>query len=44
VEAVLSGFVGHTVVAAGKLVNLSGEGFGEELWLASLRVASDGER
>ena len=44
VEAVLSGFVDRTVVAAGKLVNLSGEGFGEELWLASLRVASDGDR
>jgi hypothetical protein len=44
VEAVLSGFVDRTVIAAGKLVNLSAEGFGEELWLASLRVASDGER
>jgi hypothetical protein len=44
VEPVLAGFVDRTVVAAGKLVDLSGEGFGEELWLARIRPASDGER
>lgn len=44
VEALLTGFVDRTVVAAGKLVDLSGEGFGEELWLASLRAVSDRER
>jgi hypothetical protein len=39
VEAVLSRFVDRPVVAAGKLVDLSGEELGEELWLASIRVA-----
>jgi hypothetical protein len=43
VEAVLAGFVDRTVIAMGKLVDLSGEGFGEELWLASIHVASDSE-
>jgi hypothetical protein len=43
VEPVLARFLDRTVVAAGKLVNLSGEGFGEELWLACIRPASDGE-
>jgi len=41
VEAVLDRFLDHTVVATGKLVELGGEGFGKELWLASIRVASD---
>lgn len=45
VEETLAGFVGRPVVASGKLVDLSGEGYGEELWLASIRTApSDRER
>jgi hypothetical protein len=39
VGAVLSRFVGRPAVATGKLVDLTGEGLGEELWLASIRVA-----
>ena len=42
-EAALGRFAGRPVVAAGKLVDLSGEGLGEELWLASIRLAT-GER
>jgi hypothetical protein len=41
VEAALAGFVGRTIVAEGKLVDLSGEGFGRELWLASIRAVSN---
>jgi hypothetical protein len=44
VEEVLAGFVDRTVVASGKLVDLSDEGFGKELWLASIRVVPGGER
>ena len=40
VEAVLSGFLDRAIIATGKLVNLSGEGFGNELWLASIRLAT----
>ncbi len=40
VEAVLGRFVDQPVVATGKLVDLSGEGLGEELWLASIRDAT----
>jgi hypothetical protein len=43
VEAVLARFLGRKIVATGKLVDLGGEGFGEELWLASIRPASDTE-
>jgi hypothetical protein len=39
VEAALTGLVDRTVLAAGKLVDLGGEGFGEELWLASIAPA-----
>jgi hypothetical protein len=43
VEAALAPFVGRRVVARGKLVDLSGEGYGRELWLASVAAASDRE-
>jgi hypothetical protein len=33
-EAALDRLVGHTVEIAGKLVELTGEGFGQELWIA----------
>jgi hypothetical protein len=44
VEHVLAGFVDLPVEASGKLVDLSGDGFGKELWLASIRLARDGVR
>jgi hypothetical protein len=37
VEDVLADFVDRPVAATGKLVDLSEEGFAEELWLASIR-------
>ena len=40
VETVLRRFVDRAVVATGKLVDLSGEGLGEELWLAFIRDAT----
>jgi hypothetical protein len=43
VEAMLVGFLDRKIVASGKLVDLSGEGFSKELWLASLRLTSDSE-
>jgi hypothetical protein len=42
-EPVLARFVDRPVVATGKLVDLSDEGFGDELWLASIRPAPNGE-
>jgi hypothetical protein len=39
-DATLAPLEGLWVVAMGKLVDLSGEGFGEELWLASIDGAS----
>jgi hypothetical protein len=35
----LAAFVGHKVVVDGKLVDLSAEGFGKELWIGSIRKA-----
>lgn len=35
-ERTLAPFVGRRVVATGKLVDLSSEGYGIELWLASI--------
>jgi hypothetical protein len=35
-ERRLAPFVGRRVLATGKLVDLSGEGYGMELWLASI--------
>jgi len=43
VEALLARFLDHKIVATGKLVDLGGEGFGKELWLASIRLSSDAE-
>ena len=40
VEAALRGFLDRAIIATGKLVDLSGEGFGKELWLASIRLAT----
>jgi hypothetical protein len=39
VEADLTPFVGRRVVAEGKLVDLTTEGYGPELWLASIEPA-----
>lgn len=39
VEEKLKPFVGQTVVLHGKLVDLSDEGFGRELWIAWIRSA-----
>lgn len=38
-ERQLAPFVGHKVVVHGKLVDLSNEGFGQELWIASIHRA-----
>jgi hypothetical protein len=35
----LAFFVGHEVAVRGKLVDLSAEGFGKELWIGSIRKA-----
>ena len=43
VEPLLTPYVGSEVVAVGKLVSLRDEGFGDELWLASIGSASRGE-
>jgi hypothetical protein len=40
VEAPLRSFIDRAIIATGKLVDLSGEGFGNELWLASIRLAT----
>ena len=40
-DAVLRGFLDRAVIARGKLVDLSGEGLGKELWPASIRLATD---
>lgn len=37
-EDKLAPLVGRRVLAEGKLVNLSNEGYGQELWLASVRL------
>lgn len=39
-EAILRGFLGRAIIARGKLVDLSCEGLGKELWPASIRVAT----
>jgi hypothetical protein len=39
VEAGLAQFVDRTVVAHGKLVDLTAEGYGPELWVASIEAA-----
>jgi hypothetical protein len=39
-EAILHGFLGSAIIARGKLVDLSGEGLGQELWPASIRLAT----
>jgi hypothetical protein len=39
VERRLRRFLGRKVVVRGKLIDLSGEGFGEELWIGSIRTA-----
>jgi hypothetical protein len=39
VEATLSTFEGSEVVVRGKLVDLSLEGHGEEIWIGSIRAA-----
>jgi hypothetical protein len=41
VEDVLARFADRTVEGTGKLVDLRGDGLGWELWLASIRPASD---
>ena len=38
VEQRLGPFVGRQVLVSGKLVDLSQEGFGEELWIASIQA------
>jgi hypothetical protein len=38
VERQLASFVGQRVLVHGKLVDLSDEGFGQELWIASIKV------
>jgi hypothetical protein len=38
VERQLASFVGQRVLVHGKLVDLSDEGFGQELWIASIQV------
>jgi hypothetical protein len=42
-DAILAPLEGLRVVAKGKLVDLSAEGFGEELWLASVNQAPQAE-
>lgn len=42
-EHLLAEFVGRRVVAVGKLVDLSPEGYGEELWLGSLETGCSAE-
>jgi hypothetical protein len=42
-DAILAPLEGLRVVAKGKLVDLSGEGHGTELWLASVDEAPDAE-
>ena len=37
VDTLLTPFVNHEVEVVGKLVDLSSEGFGPELWMASIR-------
>lgn len=39
-EAILRGFLGRAIIARGKLVDLSGEGLGKELWPASICLAT----
>jgi hypothetical protein len=43
VDAVLARFLDRPIVASGKLVDLSNEAFGKELWLASIRLAPETE-
>jgi hypothetical protein len=43
VEPLLTPYVGSEVVAVGKLVSLRDEGFGNELWLASIGSTPRGE-
>lgn len=40
-ESILQGLLGRAIVARGKLVDLRGEGLGEELWPASVRPAPE---
>lgn len=43
-EQKLAPFAGRRVMVYGKLVDLGGEGFGRELWIASIRaIESSGE-
>jgi hypothetical protein len=37
VEKQLAAFVGRSVIVRGKLVDLRNEGYGEELWIASIQ-------
>jgi hypothetical protein len=37
VEKQLAPYVGRAVILRAKLVDLSGEGYGQELWIASIR-------
>ncbi len=43
VEKELSRFVGQTVEVDGKLVDLADEGFGKELWIATIRPLAAGQ-
>ncbi|MBD0345175.1 MAG: hypothetical protein ICV63_10210 [Coleofasciculus sp. Co-bin14] len=38
VEQQLAPFVGHQVLVNGKLVGLANEGFGQELWIGSIKA------
>jgi len=40
VQRLLAPYVGKPVIAVGKLVSLRDEGFGDELWLASMRSSA----
>jgi hypothetical protein len=44
IEGKLAPFVGYEVVVRGKLVDLSDEGFGQELWIASIRTVGTEQR
>jgi hypothetical protein len=42
VEGKIGEYVGRNVVICGKLVDLSIEGFGKELWIGTIRIAKEG--
>lgn len=44
VEQQFATFVGHSVIVRGKLVDLSNEGYGQELWIASIRQVEPNSR